>query len=89
MNDQVRKQVIPHYRAQNRRLMLAEMDDGFITVSDLRDDTHPDDAGYKKMAAVWWAAFQKVEKKGWLAAPQDNGVSDNLTSADWPTSKSR
>lgn len=77
MNDQVRKAVVPHYRGINQKLMLAEMDDGFITLDDLGDETHPNDAGYKKMAAVWWAAFQEVERNGWLSPPQDNGLTDS------------
>lgn len=71
-----------HYEAQNRKLILADMNDGFITQADLNDDTHPTDFGYKKMASVWWAAFQTVEQNGWLTAPAEIGVSDNTTTSD-------
>ncbi|KAJ5094338.1 hypothetical protein N7456_010199 [Penicillium angulare] len=44
-------------RADGDRLVLAEMST-FIKASELVDATHPDDAGYKKMASVWWAAIE-------------------------------
>lgn len=68
-----------HYQGQSKKLIVADMNDGFITVADLNDDTHPTDAGYKKMASVWWAAMQQVEKNGWLTAPPDTGVADDST----------
>lgn len=52
INEQLRTTVISHYNGQNRRLIKAEMNDGFITVADLNDDTHPTDFGCKKMASV-------------------------------------
>lgn len=79
MNEQMRTTVMQHYSGLNRNLALADMDDGFITQSDLNDDTHPLDSGYKKMASVWWSAFQEVERYGWLTAPPDTGIADNLT----------
>lgn len=57
------------------------MNDGFITLADMGDDTHPNDYGYKKMASVWWPAFQTVELNGWLTAPLDVGVADNSTTS--------
>lgn len=44
-------------RADGDRLVLAEMST-FIKASELVDATHPDDAGYKQMASVWWAAIE-------------------------------
>ncbi|OGM49676.1 hypothetical protein ABOM_001781 [Aspergillus bombycis] len=58
------------------RLVLAEMSDGFIQVSELVDGTHPTDEGYKKMASVWWAAIQEAESRGLLQKPKDIGESD-------------
>lgn len=57
------------------------MNDGFITLADMNDDTHPNDFGYKKMASVWWAAFQTVELNGWLTAPPNVGIADNSTTS--------
>lgn len=73
--------MLSHYHGQNKSLVLADMNDGFITTADLNDDIHPTDAGYKKMAAVWWAALQEAEKNGLLTAPPDVGVPDNSTGA--------
>lgn len=55
------------------------MNDGFITTADFADETHPNDAGYKRMASVWWAAFQTAEDNKWLTAPPDVGISDSPT----------
>ncbi|KAJ5675743.1 CAZyme family CE3 [Penicillium macrosclerotiorum] len=52
-------------RAKGERLVLAEMS-SFIKSSQLVDDTHPDDTGYKEMASVWWAAIQQAHKEGML-----------------------
>ncbi|KAJ5701710.1 hypothetical protein N7488_009258 [Penicillium malachiteum] len=46
-------------RDNGDRVVLAEMS-YFITTSELADATHPDDEGYKKMASVWWAAFEEA-----------------------------
>lgn len=59
----------------NPRVILADMHDGFILKSDLTTDgTHPDDYGYEKMAAVWYAAFSTIVDI--IAPAQDNGISD-------------
>ncbi|KAK8855247.1 carbohydrate esterase family 3 protein [Apiospora arundinis] len=47
---------------------IAEMK---LTMSDITNDgVHPTDEGYRKMAAAWWAAFQRAESK--LKAPSSN-----------------
>ncbi|KPM38628.1 hypothetical protein AK830_g7923 [Neonectria ditissima] len=52
------------------KVYLAEMQDGFITSpGDYKDATHPNAQGYKKMAAVWMHAINKVNDLGWLKAP--------------------
>lgn len=56
------------------------MNNGFITTADFADETHPNDYGYKKMASVWWAAFQIAEHNEWLTAPPDVGIPDGPTS---------
>ncbi|KAL2849868.1 SGNH hydrolase-type esterase domain-containing protein [Aspergillus pseudoustus] len=67
-------------RAAGDRLVLAEMS-YFISSDYLVDGTHPDDEGYKAMAAVWWAAVQEAEREGFLAAP-------NVVTASGSTSSS-
>ncbi|KAL3474296.1 SGNH hydrolase-type esterase domain-containing protein [Aspergillus californicus] len=52
-------------RAAGDKLVLAEMS-YFIDSSQLVDGTHPDDEGYRQMAAVWWAGIQLAESEGLL-----------------------
>ncbi|KAL8833080.1 MAG: hypothetical protein Q9170_004513 [Blastenia crenularia] len=40
-----------------------------ITAADLVDGLHPTDAGYQKMADLWFKAIQEVSHKGWIKAP--------------------
>ncbi len=54
---------------EGRHVVLAEMDDGFIPLSDIWDGTHPTLAGQRKMAAVWREAIAFAEGKDWLRAP--------------------
>ncbi|KAL4949829.1 SGNH hydrolase-type esterase domain-containing protein [Aspergillus filifer] len=64
------RNVAARRRSNGDRVILAEMS-YFIDSSRLVDGTHPDDQGYKEMAAVWWAAFQEAEDEGFLSAPND------------------
>ncbi|KAL4863522.1 hypothetical protein BDV12DRAFT_206408 [Aspergillus spectabilis] len=57
-------------RANGDRVVLAEMS-YFIGSDQLADGTHPDDQGYKNMAAVWWAAVQVAESEGLLVKPNE------------------
>lgn len=59
----------------NPKVILADMHDGFILTSELVDGTHPNDFGYEKMAAVWYAAFSTFVDQ--ISAPQDTGISDD------------
>ncbi|KAL1998767.1 hypothetical protein VTN02DRAFT_5599 [Thermoascus thermophilus] len=76
INDQYR-QLAAERRSAGDRLVLAEMDDGFLTIDDLKDGTHPTDEGYGKMAEVWWAAIRAAEAEGLLQKPADTGISDD------------
>lgn len=64
INEQLRN-LVAYRRARNNRIVLADMSH-FIKVDELADKIHPDDAGYEKMASVWWAAFQEAQKEGML-----------------------
>ncbi|KAJ5994334.1 hypothetical protein N7451_010058 [Penicillium sp. IBT 35674x] len=44
-------------RKSGDRVVLADMS-SFIPLDELADATHPTDAGYKRMASVWWAAIE-------------------------------
>jgi hypothetical protein len=39
------------------------MNTGFFTLADLSDDIHPNEGGYRKMAAVWYDAIEKIEDR--------------------------
>jgi lysophospholipase L1-like esterase len=40
-----------------------------LTTADMSDDLHPNDAGYKKMAASFYAGIQTVIAAGWVKEP--------------------
>ena len=44
-----------------------------MTLDDLIDGTHPTDAGYQKLAAVWYNAFKKVEANVGFLVPFHTG----------------
>ncbi|KIN00783.1 carbohydrate esterase family 3 protein [Oidiodendron maius Zn] len=50
---------------------LADMHNGYITDADLTqsDGTHPNNAGYVKMANVWYSAIQEIYAKCWFTPP--------------------
>lgn len=74
------------YTSASARLQLADMH-SFLTVGDLYNDgIHPNDDGYKKMAAVWWDAISKAESA--MQAPaEDSGVVDTAVSSATTCSK--
>ncbi|KAF5020271.1 hypothetical protein F66182_7705 [Fusarium sp. NRRL 66182] len=52
--------VVSDLRKQGKPIFLADLD-GFITLNDLGDGTHPTDHGFKKMAGALWSAFQEAK----------------------------
>ncbi|KAL4934910.1 SGNH hydrolase-type esterase domain-containing protein [Aspergillus oleicola] len=57
------------------KIVLADMANA-LEVSDLQDDTHPTDEGYRKMATVWRTAIQAAQRRGLLSAPADPEVDE-------------
>lgn len=47
---------------------LVDMFDA-VAISDLADDFHPNDDGYKKMADQWRWAIDQADTKGWINKP--------------------
>ncbi|KAH7360335.1 SGNH hydrolase-type esterase domain-containing protein [Rhexocercosporidium sp. MPI-PUGE-AT-0058] len=43
----------------------------FVTTADLKDELHPNDIGYAKMADAWFEGIQKATTKGWFTPPID------------------
>ncbi|KAF7544762.1 hypothetical protein G7Z17_g9700 [Cylindrodendrum hubeiense] len=57
--------------AESRKLILVDMhsSDG-VQEEDLVDGTHPDSAGYEKMAKLWFNGTEDAASRGWLQSPQ-------------------
>ncbi|KFY70309.1 hypothetical protein V499_09272, partial [Pseudogymnoascus sp. VKM F-103] len=71
INDQYRN-IAAKFRNDGFHIILAEMDDGFISINEIFDKTHPNPSGYQKMAAVWHHAINQADKKGWLVQPSSD-----------------
>ncbi|KAJ5389420.1 Lipase GDSL, partial [Penicillium cataractarum] len=67
-------------REQNDRIVLADMS-SFIKASQLVDGTHPDDQGYREMAAVWWAAVKVAETEGLMQFAEGTGEDGRISDA--------
>ncbi|KAL1608357.1 hypothetical protein SLS60_003298 [Paraconiothyrium brasiliense] len=72
------RSLVTSYQSAGKKVQLADMNTGFIVQSDLPDGTHPTDAGYKKMAAVWDKAFVAAVNKGWIKNPINTGKPDDV-----------
>ncbi|KAK6063962.1 killer toxin subunits alpha beta [Seiridium cupressi] len=66
INQQYRSLIIS-LRARGRPIVLADMD--YLTTADLNDGTHPTDAGYVKMAYIWWVAIKGAYSDGLIPQP--------------------
>ncbi len=58
--------------SSGKHLALVDFGDGWMTTDDLADTTHPNDVGYKKMAAKWYQAINQLDTKGWLSTPSND-----------------
>ncbi|OBT51242.1 hypothetical protein VE04_08841, partial [Pseudogymnoascus sp. 24MN13] len=62
--------MVANYQAANEKVLLVDFHTSFFSLSDIRTDgTHPTDAGYQKMAAVWYQGIQAAAAANWLTAP--------------------
>ena len=52
-----------------------------VTTKYLADDLHPNDAGYKMMADLWFAGLQAADAKGWIKPPVGNDPIPGSTAA--------
>lgn len=79
INDQLRDIVCSRRRDKGQKIVLADMQprgQRLFTIDntgggggDIRDDIHPNDSGYRKMAKVWLRAILIAEKNGFLTPP--------------------
>ncbi|KAF5009941.1 hypothetical protein FDECE_3883 [Fusarium decemcellulare] len=62
------RDVVSDLYKEGKPIYLADLD-GFMTLSDLGDGTHPTDFGFRKMAGAFWSAIQKAEKENKFKDP--------------------
>lgn len=72
------RQMILTRQAAGQKIVLADMESAISTV-DLIDCVHPNAAGYKIMAAVWFKAVQVAESAGFLTPPAATAYDDEAT----------
>ncbi|KAI0540603.1 carbohydrate esterase family 3 protein [Xylaria digitata] len=76
------KSVAATQRANGRRLVVVDMQPpNGPTTAELVDGTHPTEAGYAKMATIWFNGIKQADKEGFLLtkeaiAGNPNGVPD-------------
>jgi lysophospholipase L1-like esterase len=63
------RDLVRELQNQARQIEVAEMYTTWFTPEDHSDSTHFNNAGYRKMAALFSDAFSKVEVKDWLTSP--------------------
>jgi hypothetical protein len=72
LNDLFRN-LVQDFQNQGHHILLAEMNNGFITASDLGSDgIHPSNGGYPKLSAVWTVAINKAYSNGWISSPVES-----------------
>lgn len=58
--------IVKSYVDAGKKVTLVNM--GILTVGDLADELHPTDAGYRKMADIYYDAILSANSKGWIVA---------------------
>lgn len=51
-----------------KKVMTVEMNNA-LTTADLKDNLHPNDGGYAKMADAYYAAIEKADEMDWISTP--------------------
>lgn len=60
--------VVSQRADEGKHVLLVDMFDS-LTISDLADDIHPNNRGYKKMADKWRQGIEQAKGKGWIKEP--------------------
>ncbi|KAK7424912.1 hypothetical protein QQX98_000188 [Neonectria punicea] len=79
VNEQL-KNLTDEMAAASRKVILVDMhsSDG-PQKGDLVDGTHPDSAGYSKMADLWFKGIEDAASRGWLESPEALDGDDTST----------
>jgi len=68
--------VVQTRQAQGKQIVYVDFSSSYFSLSDLSSDgTHPTDAGYLKMAEVWYQGIAAADSRGWLSLLKDD-ISD-------------
>lgn len=69
--------MIKSRQAAGKKILLVDMSSSFFSMADITaDGIHPTDAGYEKMAAVWYQGISAASARKWLIAPTRTSFSD-------------
>lgn len=73
--------VVQARQAAGKKIAYVDFSSSYFSLSDIGSDgTHPTEAGYLKMAEVWYQGIQAVDSQGWLSPPAAvSGVDDTVT----------
>jgi lysophospholipase L1-like esterase len=84
------RELVAEYQSAGSPVVLAEMHDTEgLGTDQLVDGTHPTDAGYARMAEIWWDALLDAAERGYFAGSQSassGGDEDGDNDDDVPTS---
>ncbi len=61
------RQLVADHQAAGRPIVLVDFQgEGGLTLDDIQDGTHPSDAGYAKMAPLWFNGLLDADSRGFL-----------------------
>lgn len=61
--------IVRNRQAVGKKIVYVDFSSSYFSPSDLSDGTHPTDAGYLKMAEVWYQGIIAADGRGWLSLP--------------------
>lgn len=64
--------VVASRLSQGAHILTVNMG-AFVTVGELDDGLHPNDAGYANMATAWFGALEKAASNGWISSLESTG----------------
>ncbi|KAK4897725.1 hypothetical protein LTR27_004497 [Elasticomyces elasticus] len=73
--------IVASRQAAGKKITYVDFSSSYFSLADIGGDgTHPTEAGYMKMAEVWFQGIQAASVQGWLSAPATvSGVSDTVS----------